>query len=1154
MPASDVSAITGAIEAPKTASSDYVSPSDPMLRHYAYSFVVLAYEDNEDSYASLYETVGTARTLWTSALRHLLKACYCIGRSFRSAEHDWYEKARDSITILVHAEKGNGERICESIELIREVLPLTIGLLTEQVEKCFPERLSEWVEGLGLLRNSLLWNRHFGISESREDYDFELTLWETIAKSPLVRSKLASILRSCAETYERSTMLKGGCRSNHFIWLAAIMAKCGMRDDADKWLRYGIRSSLIYGYHKDVTLLYLIDVLNLVNQHQPELALERCTRVLSMVDWMPHLTDERETKWFVERAFSAVLKVNRQAAFGLLKHFSHTKARWKMQDCLEEYLLSATDGDPEYLWCLTEVFANHFSDDGRHCKQIMGTRQHIVDMVSESCSEEAYIEFDKRFRHFVLTEITPRHWPEHFKKELDIPTDINGENGNTVDSGAKLPSEFILDGESITKEGIVEKCRVSFSEFLTTLDNLKNQNEHFYERDIANISLRHHIAAAKSSVDLIPIKEYTESQGRWQDSNVIEELADRFLEFGDQDSAIACFGMAYACHGSWFRWQSNTKYLVAVAARDRQAAKAFVLKECYESTRGSGGGHDTSPIAAMGLDVLDEPQMLDEVFNDFLTHCESMFAQLPQDDNYAWLKEYKESSADAKQLILNFVVDELSTPEIDHGERLIRAVTRLAIARPEDAITLLIIRTVSASGRILRRLLTVFLSLATQCPNLLVPYQQAFVQLLDLEDFFCRQTALRILRCVDEASPLEASVASSVQSIDRNYSTSIYHSSFRMPSRPTIEFMDFLKRNTLFDFSEQVMLMENIIQVPTGSLVAAIEGRLIAQNWSMDDERVRVKDDWYGHVHPQGWPVVWITTEFQELATDALWSTLNEAANKLKLSSEQIHWLWQTIQPADPEYVLRGIIPRPLDIKPLRVRDKQAWFSELDALESMQIGDTRIQGEDGDWITVFEKRRMAQEAKYNVPYRQEISLKAFLIPQQVYGGSHGLDELELTTERIVPGSSMAVTIKQAQMELYGRGRNVLDTTDDSIPLIAEHQNPLTFFGYWSVCTLASFIIEECSLSFEGMELARDGEVVAKYEAWQEGYQDESYTREKLSFGVRLRVRRDLLSEICGRHSKVLCTHIDEKRECYKSIYDRESDDRRDSKRYIIYHL
>lgn len=811
------------------------------------------------------------------------------------------------------------------------------------------------------------------------------------------------------------------------------------------------------------------------------------------------------------------------------------------------------EGDPEYLWCLTELFANHFSEDGRHCNQIMETRQHIVDLVHESCSVEIYNEFENRFRRFILTEITPRHWPEDLKKELGIPGSTNVKNDN-ADSWAKPPSEFKLDGESITIEGVAEKCRVSFAEFLETIYKLKNQNEYFYERDLVNTSLRHHIMTAKSLDDLIPIKEYAESEGRWQDAGVIEQLAERFVEFGDHANAISCFGMAYACYGSWSRWRDNRKYLAAIAARDRQTAKKFVLKECYESTCGSGGGYDTPPIAASGLDVLDEPQMLEDVFNDFLTHCESMFAQLPKNDNYAWLKEYKEPSADANQLILNFVVDELSTSEIDHGERLIRAVAKLAIARPDEAIPALITRIGLASGRTLRRLLTVFYTLAAQCPQLLVPHQQALAQLLERESFFSRQTILRILHSVEEVSPLEASVSSLVQRINRNYSTTIYHSSYMLPSRSTAEFKQFLKRHTLDKFYEQIELMEKILQVRTGTLVAAIEERLTAQGWSRDDERVRIKDDWDGHVHPQGWPVVWITTEFQELATETLWSILDEVATKLQLSKEQIDWLWQIIQPADPEYVLSGMIPRPLDIKPLRINDKEAWFSELDAYKSLEIGDKSTQGDDGEWITIFEKRRMAQEETYNVPYRQEISLQGFLIPQQVYGGSYRLDELALWTERILPNSSMSVTIKQTQTELFGRGHRVLDKPDECIPLIAQHENPLTFLGYWSLCTLASFIVKEFNLSFEGLNLLRNGEVVAKYEAWQEGYQDECYTREKLSLGFRLRVRQDFLTEICRRYRKLLCICIDEKREYYESICHPEPNDSRYSRRYVLYHL
>jgi hypothetical protein len=1153
MPVSEVSAIAGPIKVPMKDCPDYLSRSDPVMRNYAYSFIILGYEDNKSSYTKLCEFVGTSRTLWTSALRHLLKACNCIGQSFRSDVKDWYEEACESIDMLLSAEQGDGERICDSIDLIRSVLPCTLGLLTEAVQKHFPNRLNAWIEKLASLRDSLLWTTHFGISESRQDYDFELSIWEAIAKSPAVRSKLPSILRSCATTYEESTMLKGGCRSNHFLWLAAIMAKCEMRQDSEKWLRYGIRSSLIYGYHKDVTLLYLMDVLNLVNQRQPERALERCAHVLEMVKWMPHLTDGRETKWFTEKVFGETLTVNRQAAFELLKQFSRSIARWKMQDCLEEYLLNTAGGDPEYLWCLSESFSNHFSDDGRHCKQIIGTRQHIVNLVRESGSGDIRV-FENRFRNFVLTEITPRHWPDQLKDEFSITPDSNNENSSDLASGSHFPDTFLVDGGSLTREAIAEKCKESFSEFLVILEKLKTQNEHFYERDLLDVTLRHHITEAQLREELIPIKDYVETQGRWQNANVIECLAERFMEFGDQDRAIACYSLAYSCYSDWFRWRGSTKYLAAVARKDRKAAETCLLKECYDSAGGSGGGYDTPPIAAAGLDVLDEPGMLETVFNDFLTYSESMFAQLPQDNDYAWLKEYAGPTFDENQLILQFSMEDLGTPEIDHGERLIRALAILAIARPESTIPVLVNKTLSASGRVLRRLLLILHALAAQRPDPLASHQQTFAKFLDREDFFCRQSALRILRCVSEVSPLESSVATAVQHIDRKYSVIISHSTYRLPSSPSSIFLDFLTRNTLFDFSDQVKLMERILQVRSGSLVAAIEERLNAQNWSMDEERSRVKDDWYGHVHPQGWPVVWITTEFQELVTEVLWSVLNEAAEKLKLNDTQIHWLWHTIQPADPEFIFIGNKPRPRDILPLHVIDKDAWFAELTKIETFQVGKTGTEEQGADWITLYEKRRLAYEEKYNVPYRQEISLKSTLVPLQVYGASHNLDEIGLSIERIVPVSAISVTLEQARDELIKRGRDAMQADAGSVPLIAEHQNPVTFLGYWCICTLTSFIIDDFDLSFEGFNLTRNGEIVAKYESWQEGYQDEAYTREKLSFGTRLRVRRDFLAEICRSYSKMACVRVDEKRECYKSIYEREPNERVVSKRYTVYHF
>ena len=109
-----------------------------------------------------------------------------MGQSFRPDVSDWYEEACKSIDILVNAKQGDGEKIFESIYIIRAVLQFTISSLTKEYRNTFPDRLDAWVERLAVLRDSLLWNTHFGIGESIQDYSFELSLWETLAEHSTV--------------------------------------------------------------------------------------------------------------------------------------------------------------------------------------------------------------------------------------------------------------------------------------------------------------------------------------------------------------------------------------------------------------------------------------------------------------------------------------------------------------------------------------------------------------------------------------------------------------------------------------------------------------------------------------------------------------------------------------------------------------------------------------------------------------------------------------------------------------------------------------------------------------------------------------------------------------------------------------------------------
>ncbi|WP_244226772.1 AAA family ATPase [Paenibacillus protaetiae] len=1147
-PPAEVTKLAGTIDAPELSQIDRISSGDPVLYKYFYSAVVVAYEGNYKQIAKGYLINKEQNdTFWGAIVSHVHQAGYAVGLLLRDKESEWFQVAKECLVSLIGAKRGVTERTIEAIDLIREILPLTIGILTEKVTGNMPRRMVEWTELLQELRNSYTWTTHYGINESIRNYSFELLVWERLSQIKGFAHALIPIVRACALTYEQTPLLKGESRAEHFLRLSAIMGRVGLKDESSQWMQYGIRSSLIYGYHKDVTLYHLIDMVSLVGLTNRDKAMQFMAVLLPLVDLMPYLTTGKETSGLHTKAFEAVLLLDRSAAFNLLLHYARSVGKWKVQECLEAYITSSLDEDPYLLWGLTETVANHSSD---YTGQMLKTRSHILEMTEVINDKTKHAAFTERYRRFVMTEISPRFWPVDLKEASGYDINMDEE----PDSIYRGSEQYLLDGQKYTVQELLELCTGSFDVFCSVVERLNQENSYFYAPKLMNQFLRQYIARASTSTELVRTLEFIKSQRNSPEPTIMKELGQCFVALGDYNNAISSFVLAYHEFLRISHWPATNRYLADIAAIDQQRAAHVLLEACYRSTIGSQGGFTTPAIAAAGLFDLLKENELENVVKEFLTHCASMFAQLPKRYDYSWLyqsntcTDSEDQSTCFEAKAIEFVFQELDNSEVDLGEKLVRSLVILAIQRPEITLLPLLGRLPEASGRLLRRLLTIIYCVVEEESGIMEPHVELLADLLERDHFLCRIIAMRMLEGLNKKHPLDDKVTEKLIRIEQMYTSGTKYSSL-VEAELNADYFEFFDQCVPDFFMRQVAVAEQILEVEPGFLMAAVQYKLMEQEWSIEPEKEQLEQDYGGHVHPQGWPIVMFTTTFFERFMDLLWECVDEVTRMLWLSSNQVDALWHLFQLADPSTAKIGKMLRPGDIKPLIVTDKEEWLKELDMVPAFQTDEPV-----GDWITVCEWRHLAQDEFNNVPYKQHVIVQAYLVPQLVYGNASAIEEVDHFTEKIGWHTEVSVTETQTAEILQTRGQSRRLLNRESLPLLSVQHNSPFFAGHSIVCSLASFIVQDFKLVFDGLNLLQEDKLVAQYEEWQEGYQDESYSREKLSYGTRLKVHRDLLTAICQRYRKLLCVHIDQEREFYCSIHKRTPDEASRSSQYILYHI
>lgn len=1142
LPFSEVKRIAGTITIPPTKPSEYISSYDcrKALYRVMLSALVLAYESGA-ALKKFKDSLPSPDSFWGRIVRFAVITGKCAGLFYSDEKSDYvFNLACEALDELINARKVEGERIIETHDGIRELLPEALFRLTHYVSSACPQNLGDWTRRLISLRDSIIWTIHYGINESIQDYSFELTIWDRLSDIPKYRPYLYDILTNCYETYSTVSNIKGGSRSHHFLSLSAVAAKCGFHSEARSWIQRGIDATNIYGYHKDVTLSFLMDTLQILNLYQPENALSRCSDVLKMIKWMGSLTDGRETKWFPQQAFSLVLKANRSAAMDLIGHYSQYSGRWNMLDCLEEYISSIDSGDPMFLWALCELFAPHFSEPGRHPKQVIKARQHVVDLAIRQGESES--EWKELMKNFIKASITPLCWPDELWQDSISrePRPNREEDGSSDPPQRSHEDSFILDNSEKPVEEIKNLCMSSFEIFRKVVEKLKIENQHFYRPSFVSEILYYYISNSDSSNKLLPIKEYIADKKLEYHSDIAKQLANKFIEFGDLKNGCDCLEMSYSNISSWRPYKTGKGILEKLVRYDDNRFRQFMLKKCYDVLQASYAGLDIPTHVAAALELLGDIDSLEQVFLDFLQHCKELFHHLPAENQYEWLKNYKQDHDENKQITL-LLIDELSDPEVDLGHRLVRALATLASQRADYVWPIVLTKLSDCEDLKLDRLLSIIQAVSLKNPELIRQNWDVLWNLAENSHFRNQYLLIQVIERAFSNTQLPHLLKQKLDRIrfrnSRVYRVSNY---CLLYTKPSSEFVKFFNKGALFDIKRQINGISDILKLDLNSILAGIERRLRSEGWDLKEAKEQREDDWYGNVHPQGWPVVWIIPRFHVQISKVLDEILSEFIENMAFQDWQNEALWRIVQPNDPEFIIEKIGSKPSNISPLVVEDKDNWFKILRKSNEVEISKFPTELE---WVTLFEFQHLSHDEKYNVPYRKQTTTKSTLIAPEYSIGTNQIKEIAEWNQPIIYAHPKeCLTWDQARRILTDNNSSSFATSMQSVPIISYKHNPSSFFGLPYIVSLPSFIIRESNMVFRGHDLYMDNQQITRIEYWQEGCQDECYSRELLSFGTRFSVHFEFMRQIIDRYNFHLCQRVSIVQAYFKSNHLQKPDD------------
>jgi hypothetical protein len=1067
------------------------------ILRFAYWAVVFGYEQNDDLIRQLRLRVRRSEAVWACALAHLLKVGEVLGSHFADREIDWFCCAAEAIEALEAAGHTDRERTPDALDAARSILDRSLRWLSDVVVERCQGRVSDWAALLKRLRSSFIWTCHYGFGEVETNYSFEFPIWEKQTDLPCMRGQLRTVFVDCAKSYDEALSLKGGLRGDHFLSLAALAAKCGFKSDSSMWLKRGIETSLAYGYRKDVTLENLTDVLTLLGKHSPEKVLTSAAAILEMIKWVRNATDGRSTKHFAQHLLPTIITHNRAASLELLRVYYEQFARWQADESVTKYILARDNGDPVFLWALCGLLDPNES---------LESRQHVAALAAAIDPDFAE-SWAVRLSVYITTMINPRHWPEELWEKATLiherPVRKQRYEGS---SGDELKDKtYLFEGQPITRDDANERCRASFNEMVETIEKLKQENDYIPDYELF-AALPNHIENAASVEELGAIKSFFEKHAPWREATYWETIGRKYLALGETSNGLEC--LERAIHAA-----PMSKALATLIDYDRERAEAFLIADLRERLQGpSYQCFDAPNIVANACDLLGKKAALEQVFDDFLQHCQELFSQWPSDRSFDELRDWGDADREEDIQIITLLVDRLGTNAVEFGNRLICSICLLAESRGEKVFPVLTDRLNSASGLLLWRLLQVFVRLSHSNRALFREHCHELKSLLDRGDTLMALAAFQAIQSAyTDGESMPDELKQEVEGVVHRYSSIILYRGFGiLKTTPSEDFVVLTKRAALFSFRRQLKAVCQILRLDLESVTAQLERRLLETGATLDEEKEIARSMSNAFVHPQGWPIIWFVSDFHVKISGMLYQTIDEVLSKQRYQPQHLEAVWRVIQPNDPEYSFSELAPMPEDITPLLVRAKDDWIGSDKQEPTITIEDTFPE----EWITAFEFRELAQDSPYHREFVTQTHVRsAVVIPERI--DDVASFDLDFWGEKVGTHHPAENLTWQQFREALREGHKLEPDGDAAcLPFVSYHERQAGFLGFHTIASLSSWIIRGQNLKLDGFSALANDEHIAHFEAWQEGYPDEDYNDEPLSFGVRLRVRSEFIEQVC----------------------------------------